>query len=230
MHCSDAKQRLEQAQTSTTTNADTELMAHLQTCPPCNDYAQALRLNRLLASDPVPAMRAGFADQALARAWEIGQHQQPAKSHSRTLRWAGMAASLLLGSLLIGQWLINPPDVAQPEVIAQVQVAPSITRDVQIRLVSKEALSDATITVQWDGDVALTGYPGTQTLSWNTALAAGNNQMALPVTLKSEGTGATKGGVVTIEVRSGDASKQMRFIVEPDLSIASAYPMYLASI
>lgn len=230
MHCSDAQHRLEQEHASAASNTDSELSAHLQTCQPCRDYAQELRLKRLLANDPVPAMRAGFADQALARAWELGQHQQPVKRKPRTPLWAGMAASLLVGSLLISQWLANPPDVVQPEVIAQVQVAPAVTREVQIRLVSKEALPDATITVQWDGDVALTGYPGTQTLSWNTALVAGNNQMALPVTLKGESTGTTKGGVVTIEVRSGDASKQMRFTVEPDMSIAAAYPVYLASI
>lgn len=225
MHCSDVKQRLQQATTSATINADSELMVHLKTCEPCRDYAQELRLTRLMASTPVPAMREGFADQALARAWEAGQHQQVAKP-TRTYALAGMAASLLLGVLLVSQWSNISTPVVQPATMAQVEVAPAATREVQVRLVSKEALPDATITVQLEGDVALTGYPG-QTLRWQTAIAAGNNQMALPISLKGNNA---HGGVITIEVRSGDASKALQFKVQPGTSLAGLDPVYLANI
>jgi hypothetical protein len=94
-------------------------------------------------------------------------------------------------------------------------------------LVSKEALPDAIITVQLEGDVALTGYPGTQTLRWQTAIAAGNNQMALPISLKGNNA---LGGVISIEVRSGDASKTLHFKVQPGTSLAMLNPVYLASI
>jgi hypothetical protein len=230
MHCSDVKQRLQQATTSATINADSELMAHLKTCEPCRDYAQELRLTRLMASTPVPVMREGFADQALARAWELGQHQQaskPIRKYAKTsYAVMGMAASLLLGVLLVSQWSNISTPVVQPATMAQVEVAPAATREVQVRLVSKEALPEATITVQLEGDVALTGYPG-QTLRWQTAIAAGNNQMALPISLKGNNA---HGGVITIEVRSGDASKALQFKVQPGTSLAMLDPVYLANI
>lgn len=231
MHCSDVKQRLQQAMTSAAIKADNDLIAHLETCEPCRDYAQELRLTRLLANTPVPAMREGFADQALARAWELGQHQQASKP-IRTYAKAsyavmGMAASLLLGVLLVSQWRNISTPVVQPAPLAQVEVAPAVTRNVQVRLVSKEALPDATITIQLEGDVALTGYPGQQTLKWQTAIVAGNNQMALPVSLKGNNA---HGGVITIEVRSGDASKALQFNVQPGTSLASLDPVYLANI
>lgn len=231
MHCSNVKQRLQQATTSAAITADSELMAHLKTCESCNDYAQELRLTRLMANTPVPAMREGFADQALARAWELGQHQQAARPiHSFTkVSYAvvGMAASLLLGVLLVSQWNTISTPVVQPTTMVQVEVAPAMTRDVQVRLVSKEALPDATITIQLEGDVALTGYPGQQTLKWQTAIAAGNNQMSLPVSLKGNNA---HGGVITIEVRSGDASKALQFNVQPGTSLAALDPVYLANI
>jgi hypothetical protein len=226
MHCSNVKQRLQQATTSAAITADSELMAHLKTCESCNDYAQELRLTRLLANTPVPAMREGFADQALARAWEAGQHQQAARP-IRRYAVAGMAASLLLGVLLVSQWSTISTPVVQPATMAQVEVAPAMTRDVQVRLVSKEALPDATITIQLEGDVALTGYPGQQTLKWQTAIVAGNNQMSLPVSLKGNNA---HGGVITIEVRSGDASKALQFNVRPGTSLAALDPVYLANI
>lgn len=255
MHCSNAQQRLNQALASAASNQepilDSALQAHLQTCESCREHyrnsVQELELNRLLANDQIPPMRSGFADQALARAWELGQHQPAAESVNRPyFAWAGMAASLLLGVLLMSQWLINDPsdvssatpvasqeaplEAVTPATIAKVEMAPATTRNIQVRLVSKEALPDATISIHVEGNVALTGYPENQPLRWHTAIAAGTNQMALPISLKA-GTGASVGGTVVIEVHSGDASKAMRFKVEPEAAVAAAdLPVYLASI
>lgn len=252
MHCSNARQRLDQAYASGTRTLDAEVLAHLQTCESCRDYNAELRLDRLLATDPVPPMRTGFADQALARAWEQGHPPtaQPAQP-PRFVTWAGMAASLLLGVLVINHWLVNSPvDVPSansvsanavasqgaqvgantPAAIARVEVAPAVTRHVQVRLVSKDVLPDATITIRTEGDVALTGYPENQPLRWTTAIAAGNNQMSVPINLKTGSTGS-KGGTVVIRVQAGDASKEMRFDVQPEAAVATlAFPVYLASI
>lgn len=255
MHCSNAQQQLDQALASAVGNEesalDSELQAHLQTCESCRHYyrsnAQELRLNRLMATDPIPPMRSGFADQALARAWELGQQQPAAKPTTRPyLNWAGMAASLLLGTLLVNQWLINDPsdvssatplasqeaplEAVNAEAIAKVEMAPATTRNIQVRLVSKEALPNATISIHVEGNVALTGYPENQPLRWHTAIAAGANHMALPISLKG-GADANVGGTVVIEVRSGNASKAMRFTVEPEAAVAALdFPVYLASI
>lgn len=226
MHCSEVKQRLNATPANAEPVHDEALREHLAGCAECRDYAEQrkaeeLRLTRQLAAIPVPPPSEGFADRALARAWETA-HGQPAQQQPATRRyaWAGLAASVLVAVVLVTQWL-GPRDTAvSPTGETVVQVAPETTRPVHVRLVSKEALPNATITVRLDGDVALTGYPGMQTLSWQAPIVAGTNQMSLPVAL----TGSSHGSIV-IEVSSGGASKQMRLSIEPRLAAsASGYP------
>ena len=221
MHCDEVRQRLKATPANADPVADEALREHIGDCAQCRGYVEELKLTRQLAAIPVPPPSEGFADRVLARAWETA-HGQPvhARSAPRRFAWAGLAASVLVAVVLVTQWL-GPRDTATlPARETVVHVDPETTRPLHVRLVSREALPDATITVRLDGDVALTGYPGTQTLSWQAPIVAGTNQMSLPVTL----TGRASGSIV-IEVSSGGARKQMRVSIEPALAAsASGYP------
>lgn len=223
MNCSEVKQRLENAASiDAETSADAALQSHLLGCESCRSYAEELNLSRLLADIPVPPMSSGFADRALAHAWEHAEAEPPRKTTGiRHYAWASLAASVLLVGVFVTQWMTpgKPPHLPSSPTV--VQAVPKATHPVEVRLVSKEALPNATITVTLDDAVALTGYPGKRTLSWQTAIAAGSNQMSLPVALKGN-----KRGTVTIQVRSADASKEMRFTVEPKHSLATLLPEY----
>ncbi len=227
MNCSEVRQWLNAAPASAEPNE--ALREHLAGCTECRDYWENLPLTRQLAAIPVPPPSEGFADRALARAWDTSHgksaHGQPAQQRPATRRyaWAGLAASVLVAVVMVSQWLGPRETAVPPTGETVVQIAPETTRPVHVRLVSKEALPNATITVRLDGDVALTGYPGMQTLSWQAPIVAGTNQMALPVAL----TGGSHGSIV-IEVSSGGASKQMRLSIEPRLAAsASGYPMII---
>lgn len=188
--------------------ADSGLQAHLASCDECGDMGRELELVRLLAASPVPASSPGFADRALALAWETA-HPQPKPLRKPAYAWAGLAASVLMaGVLLLPDRLQRP--AAPPVTDRVVQVVPQQAHPVHIRLVSKMALPDATIKIRWDKDLALEGYSTTSSLSWHNPLAAGVNQLTLPLVM----TGGA-GGEVLIEVTSGGATKQMRFRVEP---------------
>jgi hypothetical protein len=91
-----------------------------------------------------------------------------------------------------------------------VQAIPNQVMPVNVRLFSKEALPDATITVQLKGGISLAGYQDAQRLSWQAPLSAGTNELSLPIQLGSNGNAS-----VVIEVRSGDSSKQMTVAVQP---------------
>jgi len=237
MHCNQVKQYLEQALTRAEAEANPALMAHLQACEACRTCAQQQwetdeQLRRLMAADDIPPMRAGFADQALARAWEKAEVQRQRKS-TRPYIWGAAAASLLL-VMLGGHWLTTSEPSATPQVASQgaetpsVVMAPAITREVQVRLVSKEALADASITLQLEGDLALNGYPGTTTLQWRAGLAAGINQLALPLSLSSA---TSQGGTVTVRVAVGEASKSFSFRVQAQaLAMQGLTQVYLASL
>jgi len=213
MNCNDAKSRLNANNTGDLA-ADPALRDHLRSCAQCRDYAEELRLTRLLGSMPVPPISDGFADRALTRAWDTA-HNQSAKAKSPMgYAWVGLAASVLMAVVLVSRFPGQQHEGgALPEVqpnIATVQMVPHSIKPVTVRLVSKEALPDATITIHLDGDVALAGYPGSDTLSWQTSISAGSNQMSLPVELKGEDS-----GTIVIEIQSGNARKQMQVSVQP---------------
>jgi len=218
-----AKQQLDQQHTDAQGNLNSELLAHLQGCPDCQAYREELALIRLVASQPAPPLSAGFADRALARAWKTAEQQQQA-SRTKPYTWGAIAASLVLVAVF-GTQTLQMGTTPSPAEASVVQVLPAQHQPLEIRLVSKEALPDAHIHVHWDKDVALTGYPDTDTLSWQVPIAAGINQISLPVTLR----GAHSGSMV-IEVRSGDASKQLRITLEPAQLAAATVARYYASL
>lgn len=210
MNCSEVKQQLNSSQESDKLASNSAILDHLKDCESCKDYAEELRLTRLLATMPVPPASEGFADRALAQAWETAHGKAQSKPKNRPPAWAGLAASALLAAVLVTQW-IGPNSTNNPTQSGDtlVQLIPNTTRPVQVRMVSKEALPNATITVQLSGDVSLDGYPGQQSLSWQAPIEIGNNQMALPVRLNGNTS-----GTINIEVRSGNATKHMQLSVQ----------------
>lgn len=219
MNCSEVQQRLNTAQASDKLAEDKAMLNHLQGCESCKDYAEELRLTRLLATMPVPPASEGFADRALAQAWETAHGKEQRKQPNRMPAWAGLAASALLAAVLVTQW-VSPTSTNGPANTGNagfeqtlVQVAPNTTRPVQVRMVSKEALPNATITVRLSGDVQLDGYPGQQSLTWQAPIEVGNNQMALPVRLNSNNS-----GTIVIEVSAGGAKKQMQLSVQSEIA------------
>lgn len=196
--------------------ADSGLQAHLASCAECGDMGRELKLIRLLAASPVPASSPGFADRALARAWETA-HPQPKPLRKPAYAWAGLAASVLLAGILVLPDRTQRP-AAPPATETVVQVVPQQAHPVHIRLVSKTALPDATIEIQWDKNLAIEGY-STSSLSWQSSLTAGVNQLTLPVVVMG---GAS--GEVRIEVTSGNATKRMRFRVEAQAPAVAGLP------
>ncbi|WP_111642277.1 hypothetical protein [Marinimicrobium alkaliphilum] len=210
MNCVDAKSRLDTASDPQALAADQALVAHLRDCANCRDYAEELRLTRLLRALPAPPPSEGFADRALAQAWDAAQPRT--ERSSAPYAWGGLAASVLLAAVLftqIGGDGPLAPEAPLPD-IQVVQMAPNEVRPVNVRLVSKEALPEATITIRLDRNLALDGYPDTDTLSWQTALAAGTNELALPLHLLGD-----ERGEVTIEIQSGSSRRHMKLAVEP---------------
>ena len=207
--------------------ADTALQAHLAGCDECGAMGKELELIRLLANAPVPASSHGFADRALARAWETAHPQSVQPLRKQPYTWAGIAASVVMAGVLMWQYgpqktdvppsggtlasgpvsSGNPASETASETV--VQVAPQVTQPVHVRLVSKEALPDATITILWDDNLALAGYSTGTSLSWQSSLTAGVNELTLPVMMKSGVSGE-----IVIEVTAGNAQKQMRFRVK----------------
>jgi len=198
MHCTEARQQLEQADRAAVRS---ELEAHLQDCEDCRDYARERHLVELLASLPVREPAPGLEDRVLQQA--LGRSRPSAAGVH--VRWAlATAASVVLAVVVTLQFQFVGGERTSGGSVrtAVVEVLPRETRMIRVRLDSLRALKDARITVQLEENLALEGYEGIHHLQWRTTLKDGTNQLSLPVRLL-EG----QSGQVTVIVEHGNARK-----------------------
>ena len=176
---------------------------HIDSCEHCREYLESMRYNALLKRLPNVAPSEGFADRALQQAWLAKESRSTEPRAPKTWMLA-TAASLVLA---IGVLFTLPSQDTSTGIgsnVVVVEVAPQEIRQVDLLMVSGQALENAFITLQMDEHVSLAGYPDYSTVRWATSIVAGNNQLTLPVQLRGSDSGS-----IVVEVESGGARKQM---------------------
>lgn len=180
---------------------------HIASCQSCRSYAQDLRIASVLRNAPVPPMREGFAELAMEKAWAAkGKHTRVSAVNGKW--WVATAASVAIAFGVVFNLPQERVDTqpTQRESVQVVNVAPQTVRQVDLLMVSGEALPNANITVHLDENVGLVGHPNSSKVSWQASLNAGNNQLSLPVQVLKGG-----GGMIVVEVESSGKRKHMRF-------------------
>lgn len=135
---------------------------------------------------PVPPLRPGFVDEALARA--VASHERkvarPAGAFGRWETWFGIAvgAAVATAALLV----LRPQLPAGTE--AGITLAVNESRNVDILIDSERTLDDATIRVVTTGSVELDGFDDKHTAEWQTHLERGRNVLSLPVVARGTGS------------------------------------------
>ncbi len=177
------------------------LQLHLESCSACQQYMQqAEELRDALGKLNAPAMRPEFS----ARAFDKVQQQNP-----RSARFTGtglaLAASLALAGI-VGIFM-HQPDSTAPEPLA-IQISLQQTQDVNLVFNAKEDLNEVTISIELSDNLALDGYGGKRTVSWNTPLQKGKNVLSLPIIATQSGN-----GMLTARLRLGDQDKIIRIRV-----------------
>lgn len=184
--------------------ARTAVSAHLQHCVACRRHAdRETALRRALRTMPTPALRAGFAEQALARAARKPAHDgQRARGMKISL---ALAATLVLG-IALGLLLATQP--TQPPVQT---VALTLEQPETIRLVfhSAKPLTAATLSLQLPDNVELVGYRGQRTLNWQTDLREGANQLQLPLLARGQVSGE-----LVAHLSHGESSRTFRINIK----------------
>ncbi len=134
-------------------------------------------LRELLRDYPLEGPSPGFYDRALARAAATSARRQ-------RRRWLatgfGSAVAAGLVAWLAGTVLLDRPGTTTPE-IPGVAIALETAHEVNFVFSSARPLAGATLTIELPDGLELRGFPGEQTVSWETSLAAGKNY--LPLTL-----------------------------------------------
>ena len=131
----------------------------------------------LLKDYPMAEARAGFYDQAMARATHEGTRRQ-------RNRWvmtgfgSAVAAGLVLW--LIGGFFLTGPQTSEPVAeIPGVAMTLAEPRTVNLVFASKSRLDAATLTVTLPEGIELAGFPGQREIAWQTNLVEGKNLLPL---------------------------------------------------
>ena len=152
------------------------LRLHLQGCERCrqgHEEAESLRAElRTLSS---PAMRPGFAAQALAKAVAAPAVTAPAMA---------LAASLVLG---VGVAAIL--FAARPEPAPTVTLAVQQPESVNLVFNAAKPLLGARLRLSLPENVQIVGYGEQRELSWRTDLHEGANLLQLPLVLQARANG-----------------------------------------
>jgi len=188
--------------------ANVSVQQHIESCADCREFLEAMRYNVLLKGLPNVAPSEGFADWALQRAWAARESRTTESRASKPWLLA-TAASLILAIGVVFTLPSQDTSTGIGNNVEVVEVAPQEIRQVDLLMVSGQALENAFITLQMDEHVSLAGYPDYSTVRWATSIAAGNNQLTLPVQLRGSDSGS-----IVVEVESGGARKQMLLNVD----------------
>ena len=176
---------------------------HLSACADCRDAYGAFYTLRRVSLAPVPPVPAGAFERALAAA------RATSGDRGRLRFWTGMGVgSALAASLAIAVFTLTPLNQnSESARTPELELAIDVPQIVSISLSTDSALDDAEIHVVLSGAVDLDGYFGERSLSWRTNLAAGANQLSLPVVA----TGPDGGQVLVEVIHEG---KRRSFLVD----------------
>jgi hypothetical protein len=217
MKCTDIKLQLERGPGSARPKS---LAEHLRSCRDCRDYADELRVRRLLGSMPLREADDNFERRVLDAAFAAASPAQVASRPSRKLAPLAVAAALVVAVLVGLQWqTFRPLDDGQPLASQGMELQFEDLEPVQLVLNSNRTLENVTVTVDLPAHLALKGYADSRHLEWSTNLSAGGNKLVLPVQLRRELQEQFDGaeGEILVMLEHEGRRKQFRIPVQPAL-------------
>ncbi len=180
------------------------LEAHLESCPACQDYMQqAQDIRDALTKLQTPAMRPDFAAQAFNKV----RRQNTTAAGSKRFTGAGLALAASLALAGIVSVFIYQPHSTEPEPGA-IRISMQQPKSISVVFNAREDLEQVTISIELSDNLALDGYGGKRTVSWNTPLQKGKNVLSLPIIATQSGN-----GTVIARLRLGDQDKTFRIHV-----------------
>jgi hypothetical protein len=207
MKCEEVVGLLMDARRESDRDARRAAVVHLSACEDCRDALRAVQAMHVEREAPVPRPSPGAFERAMAKAT---RRSPLVVSLRRPTFWWGAGAGFAAAASLAIAWLFVSGSVGPPGATASVPgvtLALNETRDLSIAVDSPVALAGAQIRVVLNGAIGLAGFGGQKELHWSTDLAAGVNQLTLPVVALG-----ADGGQLTVEVLHGE--RRRIFIVD----------------
>ncbi len=176
------------------------LQQHLSGCDACRGaLAAEQRFRRMLANQPVPATRPGFAARALQEA------TLPRSKHQYRSFLAGFGSAVAAVCVLwVGAALYHHGGGEMQRTPA-IKLALDAPQTVRLVFDAPEDLPQATVAIYLPDNTELRGYPGQRQLIWTTSLSKGQNLLALPLVSRQ----VAEGDLVAT-IRYGNKEKSFR--------------------
>jgi hypothetical protein len=199
--------------------AQLSFQLHADACPTCRRACRrAEELHAQLRRLPAPALRADFAEQALARA--VAEPAGAARPARRGTLGVALAALVVLGLGAGLAWFAFRAEPAHTVILAARQ-----PESVRLVFNSARPLQGVTLTLTLPGNVEIVGYGGRRELSWKTDLHEGANLLRLPLVVNGPA-----GGELVARVSSGTSSKTFRLNIKVrGGDAAGAFPVRVVS-
>jgi len=210
MDCIEVRSRLASGRGAD--SPDRSMPGHLERCGACRSFAADLKLAHVLRSMPVPPP--GPAFQARVDATLASAVTKAVKASPRPRRLPlALAAGILVAIVAAGLTTQRHPfpaayGSAGRDII--VRTEPGVTRMVNVSVNSHRALHNATITLSIDNNISLNGRPGVHILRWQASIAAGENRITLPLTLRQPGNGK-----LTIAISANGSQRLLKLALSP---------------
>lgn len=220
MNCDEAMSFLESEVAPGGAAEKGKALDHIAACPACRDARYALAALAVERRRAIPGPRPDALQRAVRAAADAAvRPPAPARRPARAGFWLGTAVGAAAAAALAAVWVV----VLEPgSPGAAVSATPSVslalneTRDVNIAVDAPVAMADAEIHVVLTGAIGLAGFEGQKELRWRTDLAAGANQLTLPVVALG-----ADGGQLLVEVQHG--AKRRTFVVDVQARGAQAH-------
>ncbi len=214
MNCQQSQQQLDDyldGNLELTEEADFHL--HLDACEDCRQQLQQARtLVFELKQVQVPAMRPGFAQQAVSHAASKVK-QRP----HRNGFVAGFGSALVAGFalMLVVAGILPGGNDIEPNVMPEVVISVAAPQTVNLAFDVGYAMDDATLSIDLPSNIEVVGFPGESRLSWQTSLTQGRNILPLP--LKGDVNAA---GELVATLEQGGKKKILRIRLRVDKKMA----------
>jgi hypothetical protein len=191
------------------------MQTHVDGCFACRrGYGDAGALRSALRTLSAPAVRLGFAEQALARAATA-----PPKGRHAVLGMA-LAASVVLGLGVAAILFALRAEPMQTLVLTSRQ-----PQNVRLMFNADKALPDATLSLTLPGTVEIVGYGDRRELTWTTDLREGGNLLRLPLVAQGPA-----GGELVARLTHGSGGKTFRLKIKVRGADATGMPARVASL
>ncbi|MCP4078338.1 MAG: zf-HC2 domain-containing protein [Gammaproteobacteria bacterium] len=191
---------------------------HFESCRDCAtklENAESLLMG--LKSLTVPEPSKGFEYRVLT---EVRRQHKKSPRHGYRLSFASGFSTAVIASLAI--WFVSTiyEPVRQVEQLPVVSVLLNQAQTVRLMFDSHKDIQQVKLSIVLPENMQLDGYPGRNTLAWQTSLHKGQNVLALPVVALAHGQGE-----LLARLSYGEQEKVFRLVLKTSMNGARQYQL-----